>query len=101
MKKVTVKLNQTVYDIAVEQYGTCEAIGEIVANNPELVNDEQAKITAGINPIRDKDFYFDLALKVGSGILIDTDSRLIKKNILREISKEVTTFDMNDYGTND
>lgn len=100
MKKVTVKANQTVYDIAVEQYGTCEAISEIVTNNPELVNDEQAKITACIDPVHDKNFYFDLALKMGSGILIDTDSRLIKKNTLREINKEVTTFDLNDYGTN-
>lgn len=100
MKKITVKPNQTVYDIALEQYGTCEAVSEIITGNTELVNDEQAKIRIGIEPVRDKDFYFDLALKPGSSILVDTDSRLINKNILREINKEITTFDLNDYGKN-
>lgn len=101
MKKVTVKRNQTVYDIAVEQYGTCEAITEIIANNPNLDNDEQAKIRMGIDASKDKDFYFDLPLKQGSIVLIDTDSRLLKKNIIREITgKEITTFDLQDYGTN-
>lgn len=101
MKKVTVKRNQTIYDIAVEQYGTCEAIPEIIANNPNLDNDEQAKISLGIDASKDKDFYFDLPLKQGSIVLIDTDSRSLKKNIIREINnKEVTTFDLQDYGTN-
>lgn len=84
MKKITVKPNQTVYDIAVEQYGTCEAVSKIMADNPELMN-------------TDNGFCFDLALKAGSTLLIDTDSRIIRKNILREIDKEVTTFDLNDY----
>lgn len=86
MKKITVKPNQTVYDIAVEQYGTCEAVGKIMADNPELAN-------------ADDGFCFDLALKAGGTLLIDTDSRLMKKNILREIDKDVTTFDLNNYGT--
>lgn len=102
MKKVTVKRNQTVYDIAVTEYGTCEALPEILANNPGLENDEQAKISLGIDASKDKDFYFDLPLKQGSSVLIDTDSRSLKKNIIREINnKEVTTFDLQDYGTND
>lgn len=101
MKKVTVKRYQTIYDIAVEQYGTCEALPEIITNNPGLENDEQAKISLGIDASKDKDFYFDLALKPGSTVMIDTDSRSLKKNIIREInSKEVTTFDLQDYGTN-
>ncbi len=86
MKKVTVKPNQTIYDIAVEQYGTCEAVSKIMSDNPELAN-------------TDDGFRFDLALKAGGTLLIDADSRLMKKNILREIDKEVTTFDLNDYGT--
>lgn len=88
MKKVTVKFNQTVYDVAIEQYGTCEAVGEIIDNNPELTN-------------TNSDFCFDMALRADSTLLINTDSRLIKKNILRDIDKEVTTFDLKDYGTND
>ena len=100
MKKVIVKRNQTVHDIAVEQYGTCEAIPLIISNNPDLVNDEQAKVSVGIDPSKDTDFYFDLPLKSGSVIMIDTDSRTLKKNIVREIETEITTFDLKDYGTN-
>lgn len=99
MKKITVKPNQTVYDIAVTEYGTCEAVAEIIADNPELANDDRAKVETGVDPVKDKSFYFDLALKPGSTIFIDTDSRLINKNILREMNKEVTTFDLKDYGT--
>ena len=99
MKKVTVKPNQTVYDIAVEQYGTCEAVSKILADNPEVANDEQAMLRAGIEPALGQEFRFDLALKAGSTLLIDTDSRLMRKNVLREINKDVTTFDLNEYGT--
>lgn len=94
MKKVTVKPNQTIYDLAASEYGTGEAITEIVTNNPELENDDAAKIATGIDPVSDKDLYFDLALKPGSIVLINTDSRTLKKNIIREIDKEVTTFEL-------
>lgn len=94
MKKVTVERNQTIYDIAVTEYGTCEALPEIIADNPGLENEERAKISLGIDAAKDKDFYFDLPLKRGSVVLIDTDSRSLKKNIIREIDKEVTTFDL-------
>lgn len=94
MKKVTAKPNQTIYDVAVEQYGTGEAITELIANNPFIENDDRAKIAIGIDPVSDKDFYFDLALKAGSIIYIDTDSRALKKNIIREIDREVTTFEL-------
>ena len=39
MKTVTVKPNQTVFDILVEQYGTCEVLAEFLENNPDLEND--------------------------------------------------------------
>ena len=39
MKTVTVKPNQTVFDILVEQYGTCEALAELLENNPNLENE--------------------------------------------------------------
>ena len=94
MKKVTVRRNQTIHDIAAMEYGPCEAVPEIMANNAGLENDEQAKVRMGIDASKDKDFYFDLPLKQGSIVLIDTDSRSLKKNIIREIDKEVTTFDL-------
>lgn len=94
MKTVTVKPNQTIFDIAVENYGTCEAIGEILRNNPALANEDRAKTAVGIDPINDKSFYFDLPLKSGSTLFVDTDSRLIKNSVIREINTEVTTFNL-------
>jgi len=99
MKKVTAKANQTIYDVAIEQYGTCEAVGKLMQDNPSMENDLQAITEAGIEE-SDRSFYFDLPLPEGSTLLVDTDSRLIEKNILREIDKDVTTYDLKDYGTN-
>lgn len=100
MKRVTAKVNQTIYDVAIEQYGTCEAVGKLMQDNPDMENDLQAVTEAGIEE-SDRSFYFDLPLPEGSTLLVDTDSRLIEKNILREIDKDVTTYDLKDYGTND
>lgn len=100
MKKVTAKANQTIYDVAIEQYGTCEAVGKLMQDNPGMENDLQAVTEAGIEE-SGRSFYFDLPLPEGSTLLVDTDSRLIEKNILREIDKDVTTYDLKDYGTND
>ena len=100
MKRVTAKANQTIYDVAIEQYGTCEAVGKLMQDNPDMENDLQAVMEAGIEE-SDRRFYFDLPLPEGSTLLVDTDSRLIEKNILREIDKDVTTYDLKDYGTND
>lgn len=99
MKRITVKPNQTIYDIACSEYGNCEAVGEILRNNPELRNDDRAKIKCGIDSVTDKGFYLDLPLRQGDSVLIDTDSKLIKKSVVREIDMEITTFDLNDYGT--
>lgn len=100
MKQVTVKANQTIYDVAIEQYGTCEAVGKLMQDNPGMENELQAAAEAGIEE-NDGSFYFDLPLPEGNTLLVDTDSRLVEKNILREIDKDVTTYDLKDYGTND
>ena len=90
MKTVTVKLNQTVFDILVEQYGTCEALAEFLENNPDLENEPG---TDGRDvPVAERIFRFDLPLKEGSTVLINTDSRQIKTSVIREINTEVTTF---------
>lgn len=94
MKKVTIKPNQTIFDIASQEYGTCEAVGIILKENGTLVNDPAAKVAAGIDAVNDKGFYFDLPLETGAVIQIDTDSRLVRKSIIREIDKEVTTFNL-------
>lgn len=90
MKTVTVKPNQTVFDILVGQYGTCEALAEFLENNPDLENEPG---TDGRDvPVAERIFRFDLPLKEGSTVLIGTDSRQIKTSVIREINTEVTTF---------
>lgn len=90
MKTVTVKPNQTVFDILVGQYGTCEALAEFLENNPDLENEPG---TDGRDvPVAERIFRFDLPLKEGSTVLINTDSRQIKTSVIREINTEVTTF---------
>ncbi len=90
MKTVTVKPNQTVFDILVEQYGTCEALAELLENNPNLENEPGADGRA--IPEAERIFRLDLPLKDGSTVLISTDSRQIKTSVIREINTEVTTF---------
>lgn len=90
MKTVTVKPNQTVFDILVEQYGTCEALAELLENNPNLENEPGADGWA--IPEAERIFRLDLPLKDGSTVLISTDSRQIKTSVIREINTEVTTF---------
>lgn len=94
MKTVIVKSNQTIFDIAVENYGTVEAVGEIIRNNPGLTNEDSAKIAAGIDPITDKSFYIDLPVRTKTTILVDTDSRMIDNTVIKEIEADVTTYDL-------
>lgn len=101
MKEIKTAENQTLFDIAVMYYGTCEAADEIIRNNPELANDGRAKTALGIDAVSDSAFYPDLPIRPESVIRIDADSRLIRKNALREIEKEVTTFNLTGYGEND
>lgn len=93
MKIATVKPNQTLPDIAIEQYGTCEAISEILMNNPDLRNDPAALAALGIDYLSDTDFWLDVPLLPGATVKIDTDSRLKRTGIIREINRDVTTFD--------
>lgn len=97
MKTIIVKENQTVYDLAAQYYGTSEALGEILRNNPSLINEDKAKIQAGIDAVQNNYFYLDLPVRAGSVVLIDTDSPLMNNSIIREMN-DITTFD---NGTND
>lgn len=92
--EVTVKANQTIFDLAAQYYGTCEAASEIVCNNPELTNEDAAKTAVGIDAINDDSFYFDLPVKTGTVIKIDTDSRLLQKSVIKQIQTDVTTFNL-------
>ena len=90
MTTATVKARQTVYDIALEQYGTCEAVGEILALNPQIANDPEALVQLGIDSIG--------AVAPGTQLRIDDESGLMRKNTLKELGNDITTYR---YGQND
>lgn len=90
MKQIKVKANQTIYDIAIEQYGTCAAVDELLKLNPDITNDPSAKATA---EIVDTDYYIDLAITKGLVIVIDPDSKLKQSSITRELQDiDITTY---------
>lgn len=93
MKTIIVKKNQTIYDIAAQYYGNCEAVSEIINNNPSLENDHEALTQAEIDTITNDMFYMDIALKQGLQIQIDTDSDRMLDNIIWEVQTDVTTYD--------
>lgn len=96
MKTITVKPSQNVFDIVLEQYGTLEAVGEFLAGNPDLQNDPKALVALGIDPDTAMQFQLDAAVLPGSRVAIDEKSILIDKNLLRDLTDEITTYD---YGT--
>lgn len=89
MKTVKTIDNQTLADFALAWYGTVEAIGEIVRLNPLIRNDTAAMIDAGIKP---GDFYPDIKLAKDMDMIIDDNSLLIRKNVLKNIDMEITTY---------
>lgn len=89
MKRVEIVDNQTLLDVAMEHYGTAEALGEILTNNPDLSNDMEAMIAADRST---SDFHPDIKLAVGSVVLIDDESRTLKKNVVKKIDRSVNTY---------
>lgn len=99
MKTIRTVPNQTIFDVAAKHYGTCEAVAELLSNNPQLRNDPAALAALGIDYVTDAAFYPDAALLTGQDIQIDTDSRILKQSIVKELqNKEINTYD---NGTND
>lgn len=94
MKTETVKPNQTILDLAVQHYGTCEAIGQILSDNPDIRNDKNALTALGIDYLAGMDFYPDVPVETGFALMVDTDSKLIKTSVIREINNDVTTFNL-------
>lgn len=95
MKAVKAKPNQTIYDVALEQYGNAEAIAEIMTLNPGLRNDPAALARMGVDTISDDGFYIDASLLPGAAIVIDNDSALMRPMVLKELTgDEITTFDL-------
>lgn len=94
MQTVTVKPNQTIFDLAAQHYGNAEAVGEILRNNPELTNEDAAKTAVGIDAIADKNFYIDLPVRAGTAVGIDTDSHRLQKSVTKQIETDITTFNL-------
>lgn len=94
METIKTVQNQTVFDIAVQHYGTGEAVGEIMRNNPGLRNDPAALAELGIDYMADSAFYADAALRPNQNVAIDPDSKLRKQSVTRELPGAVTTFDL-------
>lgn len=95
MKTIKTVSNQTIFDVAVKYYGTCEAVDRLMADNPELRNDPAALAATGIDYLTDTGFYPDVALLPGQEIAIDTDSPVLKQTIVKELkTKEINTFDL-------
>lgn len=89
MKTIDVRDEQVLLDIALQHYGTAEAIGKIIADNPTLKNEPSAVVGAG----RDLGaFYPDIKLKVASQVNIDDDSRLLRKTTVKKIDRDITTY---------
>ena len=80
LKTIEVENGQLLLDIALQQYGTAEAIGEIVRNNPELKNEPSAVVESGRK------------LVSGSTVQIDDESRLIRKTVVKKINRSITTY---------
>lgn len=89
MKTVEVKDEQTLLDIALQHYGTAEAVGKILSDNPGLGNEPSAVVEAGRELGA---FYPDIKLKVGSQVSVDDDSRLMKKTVVKKIETDITTY---------
>lgn len=90
MKTIRTEDNQTVLDLAMQYYGTADAVGEILSLNPELCNDADELAKAGYG----KDILaLEIKLAAGQPVLVDDESKLAKKNVVKKMDKLVTTYD--------
>lgn len=89
MKTIEVENDQLLLDIALQQYGTAEAISEIILNNPDLKNDPSAVVKSGREL---GSFYPDIKLAPGSTVQIVDESRLVRKTVVKKIDRSITTY---------
>lgn len=93
MKTIRTEPNQTLYDIAVQHYGTLDGVEELIALNPDIRNDTKALVALGINTAaQDPVFRLDVAIAPGSVLFFDETSRTIDDKVVRKIENPVTTY---------
>lgn len=93
--EIKVRANQTIFDIAIEQYGTCDAVAEILSLNSdrELINSPRSMVDVGIDYMSDSSLYLNLALQEGQTLTIDENSSLRKSSVIRELQGvEINTY---------
>lgn len=92
MKTIETEPNQTLFDVAVQHYGTLEALAELLELNPVLENDPEALVANGINTLEDVVFRMDLALKPGLLLRVDDESKTMDSKTVAKIDNPVTTY---------
>lgn len=85
--------NQTIWDVAIQYYGTAEAVSELLELNPQLQNDLSSVINSGYI-VDSTMFYIELPLKEGSSIKINEDSFWVRRDVLKEIEEDIITFNL-------
>ena len=93
MKTVKVEPNQTIYDLAVQHYGSMDAVAEILNLNPDIANDPQALIALGVDTLQDNPFRMDVAVSPDYALVIDETSKTVDNNITKKIEDPVTTYE--------
>ncbi len=68
--KIEVKESQTIIDLAVQLYGTAEAVGRLLTLNPELIENE---------------FEYNISDSLTPGSFINYDEQDQDKRILKEL----------------
>lgn len=93
MRTVIIEANQSLRDVAITNYGTLEALDQLILlNEDSLTNDKEALVALGIDFLSDTAFYIDVALEVGSKVTIDDQSKLIKQSVVRELNTPQTKY---------
>ena len=94
MKTVISLLNQTIFDLAAQHYGSTAQFEKIFELNPGLQNDYSYALTLGI-PVDVEVFDFSYPIMQGSEIKIDES--LIDRSVVRELAgKDVVSFEKKD-----
>lgn len=96
MKKIKVKQNQSIMDVAIENYGILEGMSDLIFNNQNLKNDPKALSRLGIDSLYNVDFYIDVAVLPQSEISVNNNSLFIKQMTIKELKGvEITTYENN------
>ncbi|MCH5243415.1 MAG: LysM peptidoglycan-binding domain-containing protein [Lentimicrobiaceae bacterium] len=93
MKTIKTEPNQTIYDIAVQYYGTLDGVEELMTLNPDIKNDTKALVALGINTAnQDHVFRFDVAIAPGSILVFNETSKTIDSRVVKKIEQPITTY---------